>query len=659
MIMDPGYPDGVQDSFYIRGVLIMLMPTDCSYWYGRLHGTYQVGDSMEIQDPNRINMEENTTINNQTHILTYCGNKDRLTRILGQKLQLIEIWPICETLVPQFNLCDNLIVLQKAIIQKSYEECQRMNQELDEGAWLFCDLSSCCYIILSIESIEKKDIAKKCYLFKEQKNDAVLTELIQQLETTLDNENNILTYNKNHYEYRRLIEKSYNLEAGILERQYEGLALAWLLLNTERSETALRNFRETGEINNFEEFGISSIRDMRFSLLKTNTERFLSQASSLNDQSQIWATLNITMYLLEIAMQSANNPEESIDFMGLYPIINDNEQSQEELRTLTPIQYSPQFAYAFLCIPANLRYQFWSYLPQLLHEFFHYIPTDTREKRNTLLIHMLACFILGDTTNNEEVNLLAKLLLHQYKRLGHVSLLYQDSMSFISTMRVVLNRVDIPQHLEIEGKPRSNVQNIPSNLKQIEYLVEYTYFLREVRSDISMIELLNVHGVVMGLKEYIDLMVNQPKWAMLSAKEVAVETILRFGYMTEWIKRCVPGNSRLIVNEVIDELDDTNSDPLLKQKYTNLKQYLEEYHNEIRKINYCKYEIDQLADIWRQDAHLNGIKKSDFWKQFLNLYNCRKNDKSIYDINDAEFDYGTKLMLMDLHSYKQWFSKNE
>ncbi len=622
--------------------------------YGYTKGLFEVGHSMEIHqsDVGRVTPPNNK----QEHMLVYCGEELRLPKDVNTEFKLVQIFPIDKLVSPSNNSTFDLIKIQAKIIQESYTTCEMLNSQLPESMWAFCDLSTSCYIILSNENVLKKDFVALSETHSYDSNiQETINESIAQLEKTLEEENDILAHNKNHSEYRQLIEKCYKLQIGVPERQYEGLSLAWLLLNTERSETALRNLRETGDINNCEAFGQSYIRDVRFLDLKANIESFLTQATSLNDQSQIWATLYFTMHLLEILMQDKYYSEEFDDFLGLYPIIEDNEPQKEPLRSIAPIQYSPLFSYAFLFIPSHFKYQFHGYVLQLLHEFFHYVPTNTRKKRNETLIHMFACFVLREHASEDNVNLLSDFLIYHYKRFETDSLLYHDSMSFISTMRFVLNRVNILDFFEKEGLKISDLSCFPTKAKQIEHLVSYTYFLREVRSDISMIELINSEGTKFGLKEYIQLMATETDWATLSAEEAAVENILRFGYMIKWIKGSIGDNIITDEKAIISELISCTSKEILKQKYLNLLQYLDKYEEEIAKINRdVLKELDQLVETWSCDEYLLKIKKAPFWKSFLQLYHHKEKKQSKYDFHDAEYDFGIKHILMNLPYYRMF-----
>lgn len=557
------------------------------------------------------------------------------------------------------NRGEGLIALAKWFGEQCIKECDKKKSD---DLWVFCDISTCCYVALS-----KRNSLLTVFGDEEKNHDCLLNEYILLLEEEILARESTLGCNKNHLDFQQMIRRACELEAGIPERQYEGVSLAWLLFNTERSETALRYFQRSGEIYESEEFDTRNVRDARFMLLKEYTENFLNQASTCNDQGEIWAILHFTMFLLELAMYDETNAEVFNDFMGLYPVIGAEDRGKEALCTISPIQYTPQFTYAFLCIPADLRYRVGAIFCQLLHEFFHYIPTRTRPDRNKLFLQMLGSAILKKTGESQEVDSLTDFLLYQYNRLGHDTLLFQDSMSFISIMRVVLNRVDIPEYLRNQGFSVPDQSNFLSKPEQIELLWSYTFFLREVRSDISMIELLNVNTVgsqpLFGLQEYIRLMVNEPKWATLSAQEASIDSILRFGYMTQWIWENIEKSTQNIdtgIKNMIERIGDEDSnDPLLKQKCDNLIQYLDEYKKEWGRISAYENDIRDLTQKWRNDKHLLRIMNNPFCKDIVKLLERSDFERNDYDLRKTQKDFLLKLLFLNLPQYREYCVTDE
>ncbi len=606
---------------------------------------------------------------NNSHILVYWTKESRPAPDpqYHQDLIIAEIRPINHVFsksmseFEQLLDCldgekDKLILLVDALSNECITQCARLNDRQSNNTWVFCDITACCYVVLTAGATDPSEIVE--YGTTEEMLGFIDAD-VQRLKDELNTQESVHCYNKNHMEFQRLIKRAYELGNGIPERQYEGLFFAWLLLNTERSETALRYFKRDGEICEAEDFDTKNVRDARFLLLKEYAESFLDQASNKNDQGQIWTILHFSMFLHEIAMYDELEKEVFNNFMGLYPVIVSEDQSGESLFTVSPIQYSPQFAFAFLCIPVDMRYRFSAIFCQLLHEFFHYIPTNTRLERNKLLLRMLGIALLGEENESGAEEALTQFLMYHYERLGHDTLLFQDSMSFISIMRVVLNRIDIQEYLTKQGYSVPNSSSFLSKPKQIDLLWNYTFFLREVRSDISMIELLNANSddsnPMFGLREYVWIMANEPRWATISAEEMSIDSILRFGYMTQWIREKVIGNNDLEPKSVICELCDECYDPILKRKYENLIKCLDEYKKEWEKISFFKREIDNLTEKWCQDKHLKRIKDNSFWKGALDLFEISDFDRSSYDLTKVQKDFLIKLLFLNLPHYKEQY----
>lgn len=613
------------------------------------------------------------TFDDQSHILVYWGpeNQEFVALQDRQQYKIVDIQPITPNCSPSFydriiaeshNTHSFLECLQNQLLKDCVEQCQKTNETQPKGACLFCDVSACCYVLLAQDGVQGNGLMKRTEYSPKEQNHKSLAD-IDALRSMLERNESILKYNKHHREYLDLIEKAVNLETDIPERHNEGLAFAWLLANTERSETALRFWKSSGEINDFEEYDVKNVRDARFSLLKSFANRFMEQASTPSCKNLIWAVLNFTMFLLELAFYPKcfePNTEKFDDFMGIYPTIDEDGKSYSTLNTVSPIQYSPQFAYTFLCIPTCLKYRFSGYLRQLLHEFFHYVQPDTRKARNHLILKLFGCWILSKNVNDKDVKKLVEFLYYHYNRLGDESDLFQDSMSFITIMRVVLNRVDIEQYLNNQGFYVDS-KDFPSKSEQIERLLSYTFFFREVRSDISMIKLLNAANSkndLMGLSEYIRLMANETDWSSLSAEEAAIDSILRFGFMTHWLSKDSDDPDR-IRKEIEDQ---AKSYPSLEQEYMNLMDYLEEYEKERKIIESCDSDLRKLTAIWaEEDEFLQRIMGNDpktpcsFWKDFISLYDKSDFEQDDYSFETAKKDFGIMLLLLNLPYYKKYY----
>ena len=615
----------------------------------------------------------NRGINSGSHILVYWGPKKQEFVALqdSQQYKIVDIRPIGPQYSSSFydqinmeakNTHNFLERLQRQLIHICVGQCQKTNEIQPQGVWLFCDISACCYVLVAQEGVQWNTWMEETEVSPKEQAPESLSG-ITALRNMLEYNENILRYNKHHCEYLNLIDKALDLEADIPERQDEGIAFAWLLANTERSETALRFLKSSGEINDFEEYDVKNVRDTRFSLLKSFANRFMEQASSPAYKNLIWAVLNFTMFLLELAIDPYHLKTEAEtfdDFMGMYPIIMEDDESGAALNTVSPIQYTPLFAYTFLCIPPYLKYRFSGYLRQLLHEFFHYVPTDTRQDRNELILKMFGYSVLGEEATPDCVDELSGFLLYHYKRLGHETTLFKDSMSFISIMRVVLNRVDIAEYLKSQGY-FCDCCEFPTKSEQIDILMNYTFFLREIRSDISMAKLLNASedkGYLMDLRNYIRLMANESNWALLPAKEASIDSILRFGFMTHWLSRGSE-DPDIIQKEIEMQREEY---PTLDQEYGNLIDYLEEYKKEIKIFESCDSKLKELTSKWSdEDESLNRIIGNDrtvprsFWKDFISLYENADFDEDNYSYKTAQKDFGVMLLLLNLPYYKKYY----
>ena len=634
---------------------------------------FKTGELASIQQWPK-NDASNCTFDGCSHILVYWAPRTCAVAPLkeGQQYRIADIRPISpkRSSLPydQINMATSdtgnfLEHLQEKLLHDCAEQCRRENEAQPGGAWVFCDISTCCYVVLSHKSVQGNQLMEEVESLPSKQSLNLMAD-IDTLRNTLASSERVLRYNNHHQEYLELIERAIGLETDIPERQEEGVAFAWLLMNTERSETALRYLKSSGQINDFEEYDVKNVRDARFLLLKSFSSRFMEQATDPAYKNLIWSILNFTMFLLELAFYHEPDTEKFIDFMGMYPVINEDDVSVAALNTVSPIQYSPQFAYTFLCIPAYLRYRFSGYLRQLLHEFFHYIPTQTRSYRNKLILKMFGHSILEGNATEEVVNELVEFLYYHYQRLGHETVLFKDSMSFISIMRVVLNRVDIAQYLKNQGF-LPDCQDFPSKFKQMECLSNYTFFVREIRSDISMAKLLNAANDkdgLMDLEDYIRLMANETEWASLPAEEASIDSILRFGFMTRWLLKDTgePEERDVIIQKEIEKQKEDQRE--LEQEYKNLLDYHKEYEKERAIIESCELELKEMASQWEgQEEFLNRIIGSDkvgkhsFWRDFISLYEKSDFDRCSYTLEIARKDFGVMLLLLNLPYYKKYY----
>ncbi len=602
---------------------------------------------------------------NRCHLLAYSTNAvSQNFFIESVALSVIKIFPI-----PWLKSSANsIIALSDNITTQCFDLCGKLNNALEGIGIAVCDLSACNFIIISesdvdtecVDAITKQLIPSN----KNEENDSEYFEQVSKINNVIEASSLAWNHNKYFSEFQELIYRLCSLDNETLDRRYEGLQLAWLVFNTLRSDTALRNISETGAIKSAEDYASKNIRDIRYSDFKKSMDQLLSQIGDYNYNSQIWAILNFCAIMRDISMGEGEYkcPEEiQNDFIALYPIINDAMMSCEELYSVAPIQYSPWFSYSFLYIPYAKRYCFWDNLRQLLHEFFHYIPVKNRKKRNEWVLAATVRRIAISMNAEDNVafqKFLYEYMIFNYERLNDDSLIYQDSMSFVSFARVILDSLDIESSFADFGLSTKQMELLPNAVQQSEYIQSYTYFLREVRSDISMMLLLNENCATprMGMKEYITLMAKEKEWASLSADQVAYETILRFGFMIEWIKEKYSRdvNPMTIIDGMLENKE--NLESWQQVNLVNMQEYLKEYEKEIAFVGPLYKQLQSIVEEWTDDNNvcLKNIVRNNFWKQFLEVYDKylsaeQENDQTAY----IEADFGIRLLLTHLPQYEE------
>lgn len=269
-------------------------------------------------------------------------------------------------------------------------------------------------------------------------------------------------------------------------------------------------------------------------------------------------------------------------FIGLYPIFD----SVDGIRSALSLKYSASFAYGFLQMPESIMENFHDSIPAYLHELIHYTPPQSRAARNRLAVHLILYSVLNEWTNavyrigNDmriEHRILEQVddcyfhrLLNEFygflmplyegspkqEKAGEPQLLL-DSMNmailqseifyhitpdqFIRLLETTeLDDIDLPVQTKKELKDKLNHlltdKACGVRLRSIwkysanSFATTYNYLLRELRSDITAVILLDI-----TLEDYIQIMMREKGFADNSAKITADGTLYRFGYMTRFL----------------------------------------------------------------------------------------------------------------------------
>jgi len=269
-------------------------------------------------------------------------------------------------------------------------------------------------------------------------------------------------------------------------------------------------------------------------------------------------------------------------FYGLYPILS---KDNAEIRSHIPMKYSSQFCYGFLLVPERIIKKFSDNIPAYLHEIFHYIPPVSRTSRNQVALELIAYSILSEWTNALSkkmtenafsadkirrvcdyyvMNLLGELIgyIVYLEKKKYPSVIKRDMISMDSMNLAILQSefiystsdqefIDILLSTNLSKLPFSSEEHavlkiivddlardskLIGTLKNIwkyeadSYATTYNSLLRELRSDLNMVILLD-----MDLKTYIRTMIKELDFSTDNDKIVADSVILRFGFMTRFL----------------------------------------------------------------------------------------------------------------------------
>ncbi|MBO5971083.1 MAG: hypothetical protein J6S14_21620 [Clostridia bacterium] len=484
--------------------------------------------------------------------------------------------------------------------------------------------------------------------------------------------NYLFVRNSNYNEYAKLLKKMATLNVGSNDRRMYMIMLDALLLRTILDETSARWIYESGDLKFESEESVLDL-SQAYEVRKNSFDIFLDQAQASSPYSdQIWSLFFVTKTLLsslvgrtmqEIASVDDVLSKESVakeeiikrqgiysNFFGFVPYIGTR---YNEVTSYYPSHLSPDYCYGFLSIPRKNRFNLWSYFPAYIHEFFHYIPPRGRKERNEKILHLAIYTIMNplyvemteerrtqyetivqriaEIIDNYRQDLIDIRNDYVYEGKVHSQVDIQKVEDYRDTMKYNAIMHDLIKVLDFEGicmKAIEDVHNSNSFDRDLEtiiqqmqwkqeclnswdqdatsYIATYSFALREIRSDISMCLMLN-----MGLKEYIELLANEPAFAECSAQWVADSTVLRFGFVTRllYMKEYMGYQTWGEVNW--DELCDRMLSTTLKQQsYNESSPYL----NTIECWNRCCNEIinqfsHEVAITESFSEHLKNLKE--------------------------------------------------
>ncbi len=428
----------------------------------------------------------------------------------------------------------------------------------------------------------------------------------------IQSDRRFVQHNPKVRDYIRIINLLQQVTTDCSERKAELSLYSTLMLKDLAEETHLYWMYESGELRQeISEVAkiLSERNNMYFALLKM----FCCQADdNYIYHDWIWCLIFLTNTLLSSfkmrSTQECDNMEqkrEHSNFYGFIPIIKENIRKNDEVMSLFTRHISRKFCYGFLLIPSDSIYNLPEYLPAYIHEFFHYLPPKNRPERNLaileLVLHSLLFELkkfLSSNAYNDIFSLFKQKIFGVAYNNGFTEkeLFECDSMEFVDIVNNIFMTMDFQKiyyivFCEVQKvnalKPCSNVllnyrEKILDRFNNItNYLITFVLFFREIRSDMAMCFFFDLKT-----RNYIEILANEPEFAILSKDECGDSTILRFGFMCRYLIEKDPSknpskNWLENIYDIIDSLildiktDERNND--LIKNYNNLKAYLSEY----------------------------------------------------------------------------------
>lgn len=531
-------------------------------------------------------------------------------------------------------------------------------------------------------------------------------------------------YNPMFSNYIWMNKRLNSVECDSIEKKEELNLFSSLLVKDLVEETHLYWMYESGELR-YENAAKNCILSNRNRQYFKYFDMFCEQAKSKNVfHDWVWSLVFLTQTLLAsfLGRNTAEYDDEKYsNFFGFVPVFEDIKNKRSELTSHFSHHISRRYCHGFLVVPVDSIQNLPEYFPAYIHEFFHYIPPLNRVQRNTIIFELVLHSLLYDYRTKlpselyEEVfGIFGESLIRTFSRYNFdpETIFYCDSMEYMERMKSVFDKFNIKSVLNyisdfISEKYANKDYDLIINyiagkicesftLKARNYTNTFIFFFREIRSDISMCLLLDI-----DLKQYIEILAEEPLFAVLNGRDCADSTILRFGYMCRilyefdklkeqavdnrghnngnltdsnawifylktWLKDgCKLNNSDKWLHDCCDLIDECLNERILKgnfsliDNYQNLKSYLHEYvllAIEKEEEQFIHKGESLLENVIQDKAIITNWIESilqyanhPFANEIMNLY--KKYTSEIEAEEKLTMLWGMRILFRDLYSY--------
>lgn len=563
---------------------------------------------------------------------------------------------------------------------------------------------------LDVESLKKNilNFVRLCIGFDDEDSHQQSVEYLYELRHILKNKierdscigsgRQFVKYNPMFYDYCFLMNKIENINCDKnIDRIQELSLFSGLVLKDLVEETHLYWMNESGDLHyaNAEKTYLLKKQNKRYF---DCFERFCEQAKDSHKYNDwCWAIIFLTQTLLATLQKrqtsecnSQTEIDDYINFYGFVPIITDLKEKKNEVASFFTRHISRKFCHSFLIVPKSSIEKILENLPAYIHEFFHYIPPANRKERNESTMKLLVHSLLFDLRRTLSAtayraffdSFLKKLETYMLRSGFREEIFYScDSMEFIERVQFVLTEnsfVALYDYAttnisDVNGYLKAQIvrDNCIGRFKDSFYLslIVLVLFFREIRSDIAMCDFFGLE-----LKDYIKIMANEPLFAVLNEQRVGDSTIMRFGYMCNYLaKKTVKDAfdwkkvSSNIINEEIAacKIEIENNTNSKKQKehyenmvsiYSNLLGYINEYSELAYETEANQYTpkgntlideyVNNLVEEW--EKYNQRFSEHDFTVFLKGIYK-----KYLHSSKEERLKLvcGSKILFRDLYTY--------
>ncbi len=399
-----------------------------------------------------------------------------------------------------------------------------------------------------------------------------------------------------------------------------------------------------------------------------------------------------------------NNPEVILNkfykhFYGLFPIID---SGISEIKSYLPLKYSEEFCFGYIYYPTKYINTFVEQIPGFLHEICHYVPPVSRKKRNTVALRLLV-YTLINRWQNELYHKLSKYSWPREQIQKVCSVYFEFMMNYfenklnskldsitgmgLDSMNIFLLETDFfrsispetlfdmlfSSEINLSSYSSSEVEVIFNVIDNLKYdialqnilrepwenhaerlIVTYNILLRELRSDIYMVKLLDIN-----LEKYIELMAKETRFANNDVSVVGDATVYRLGLMTRYLWQ-INSKGQFYACTSFEEYLDwktscisiINNLMVSPQIINNLIKYLDKY---------CDFAMEQDIDYYTPQYHslleeelCDLINEWDRQASEMNVYPSIQYLRKLYQKEHSPENIYHDIYQTSINGLKQW-----